>query len=191
MSSTEAQRLADKLGLIPKRVNTDIQANATQAIAAAEAAARAIGNIPTYKMFTMDGQITSAFQSASYAAANTKFTTIQRSAGGYISGPGTSTSDSIPARLSNGEYVVKASAVKQYGRSFFDAVNAQRFASGGYAGGGSAGSSSSAPAMSSADLAGAVRAGLQGATLTLDGVDYLANSTAARINLRAQRAVAY
>ena len=150
MSSTEAKRLADKLGLIPKRVNTDIQANATQAIAAAEAAARAIGKIPTYKMFTMDGQITSAFQSASYAAANTRFTTIQRAAGGYISGPGSATSDSIPARLSNGEYVVKASAVKQYGRSFFDAVNAQRFASGGYAGGGSV----SAPSLNGLSITG-------------------------------------
>lgn len=35
--------------------------------------------------------------------------------GGYVSGPGTGTSDSIPAMLSNGEYVVKAAAVKQFG----------------------------------------------------------------------------
>lgn len=64
-----------------------------------------------------------------------------RAGGGYISGPGSSTSDSIPARLSNGEYVVKASSVAKYGKSFFDNVNAQRFASGGMVGG-----SSSAPA---------------------------------------------
>lgn len=59
-----------------------------------------------------------------------------RAGGGYISGPGSSTSDSIPARLSNGEYVVKASSVAKYGKSFFDNVNAQRFASGGMVGGG-------------------------------------------------------
>jgi hypothetical protein len=35
--------------------------------------------------------------------------------GGEISGPGTGTSDSIPAWLSNGEYVVKAAVVKQPG----------------------------------------------------------------------------
>ena len=53
--------------------------------------------------------------------------------GGYISGAGTSTSDSIPARLSNGEYVVRASAVSQYGTSFLDKVNERRFALGGLA----------------------------------------------------------
>ena len=35
--------------------------------------------------------------------------------GGYVSGSGTGTSDSIPARLSNGEFVVRASAVRQPG----------------------------------------------------------------------------
>ncbi|TAA43835.1 hypothetical protein EAT51_00055 [Pseudoxanthomonas winnipegensis] len=55
--------------------------------------------------------------------------------GGHVRGPGTSTSDSIPAYLSNGEYVVKADAVSKYGRGFFDAINARRYASGGYVGG--------------------------------------------------------
>lgn len=53
--------------------------------------------------------------------------------GGYISGPGSETSDSIPARLSAGEYVVQASAVRRYGRGFLDAVNSGQlvgFASG-------------------------------------------------------------
>ena len=43
--------------------------------------------------------------------------------GGYIAGPGTSTSDSIPRMLSNGEYVLKASAVKALGRDFLDRLN--------------------------------------------------------------------
>jgi TP901 family phage tail tape measure protein len=51
--------------------------------------------------------------------------------GGFISGPGTGTSDSIPARLSNGEYVVKASAVDQYGVAMMNSINEQRFADGG------------------------------------------------------------
>jgi TP901 family phage tail tape measure protein len=46
--------------------------------------------------------------------------------GGLVSGPGTSTSDSIAARLSNGEYVVRASAVEQYGVPFLNALNQQR-----------------------------------------------------------------
>jgi TP901 family phage tail tape measure protein len=43
--------------------------------------------------------------------------------GGYIIGPGTSTSDSIPVRLSNGEYVVRASMVDKYGLPFLEAIN--------------------------------------------------------------------
>jgi tape measure domain-containing protein len=38
-----------------------------------------------------------------------------RATGGYISGPGTGTSDSIPAMLSNGEYVINAQATKKFG----------------------------------------------------------------------------
>ena len=51
--------------------------------------------------------------------------------GGYITGPGTATSDSIPAYLSNGEYVVKAAAVAKYGVGMFDRLNAMHFAAGG------------------------------------------------------------
>jgi TP901 family phage tail tape measure protein len=51
--------------------------------------------------------------------------------GGGVSGPGTGTSDSIPAYLSNGEYVVRAAAVNQYGKDFFDGLNAQKLHKGG------------------------------------------------------------
>ena len=66
----------------------------------------------------------SAFGAAAVAAAT----------GGYISGPGTSTSDSIPARLSNGEFVVNAASVKKYGIDYLHAINtgrAHHYASGG------------------------------------------------------------
>ncbi|MFF2009175.1 hypothetical protein ACFVWY_08890 [Streptomyces sp. NPDC058195] len=56
---------------------------------------------------------------------------VFRAGGGQVNGPGTSTSDSIPAMLSNGEYVVRASAVDRYGLPLLDAINAQRLASGG------------------------------------------------------------
>lgn len=52
--------------------------------------------------------------------------------GGYVAGPGTGTSDSIPAMLSNGEYVVRASAVRKIGVPALNAINAGRgFADGG------------------------------------------------------------
>jgi hypothetical protein len=43
--------------------------------------------------------------------------------GGYISGPGTGTSDSIPILASNGEYVVRSSAVRNLGVGFLDMIN--------------------------------------------------------------------
>lgn len=47
--------------------------------------------------------------------------------GGFIQGPGTSTSDSIPAMLSDGEYVIKADSVRKYGTNFLNAVNEGKF----------------------------------------------------------------
>lgn len=53
--------------------------------------------------------------------------------GGFISGPGSSTSDSIPARLSAGEFVVNAAATKSFGAHNLDAINrGVRYAMGGY-----------------------------------------------------------
>ncbi len=43
--------------------------------------------------------------------------------GGFITGPGTGTSDSIHAMLSNGEFVVKAEAVKRYGLAVLERIN--------------------------------------------------------------------
>lgn len=43
--------------------------------------------------------------------------------GGLVSGPGTGTSDSIPALVSNGEYVLRANAVKYYGADFMNSLN--------------------------------------------------------------------
>ena len=68
--------------------------------------------------------------------------------GGYVAGPGTGTSDSIPARLSNGEYVMPAATVRHFGRNFMDSIRAMRpqreapvarFAEGGYVQGGGGG----------------------------------------------------
>ena len=57
-----------------------------------------------------------------------------RALGGFIRGAGTATSDSIPAYLSNGEYVIKADSVAKYGVGYFDALNAQKFGEGSIGG---------------------------------------------------------
>ena len=46
--------------------------------------------------------------------------------GGYVEGAGTGTSDSIPAMLSNGEFVMRAKAVSTYGPAFMNALNQQQ-----------------------------------------------------------------
>jgi len=57
--------------------------------------------------------------------------TVNKASGGHITGPGTGTSDSIPAMLSHGEYVIKASSVAKYGTRTLDAINTQKFHKGG------------------------------------------------------------
>jgi hypothetical protein len=58
----------------------------------------------------------------------------KKSMGGKINGFGTSMSDSIPAMLSNGEYVIRASSVDKYGTGFMDKLNqgVLKMAGGGY-----------------------------------------------------------
>ena len=54
--------------------------------------------------------------------------------GGHVRGPGTGTSDSILARLSNGEYVMRAAAVRKWGVNALDRLNGlqlPKFADGG------------------------------------------------------------
>lgn len=72
--------------------------------------------------------------------------------GGLIRGRGTGTSDSILARLSNGEYVIRAAAVQRYGVDFFERINAMlpKYASGGLVGNISPGRISTATAAPSA-----------------------------------------
>jgi TP901 family phage tail tape measure protein len=53
------------------------------------------------------------------------------SVGGPVFGAGTATSDSIPAMLSNGEYVINAASVQAYGKEVFDQFNNRKFAMGG------------------------------------------------------------
>jgi TP901 family phage tail tape measure protein len=81
--------------------------------------------------------------------------------GGFVVGPGTGTSDSIDARLSKGEYVVKAAAVSKYGAATFDAYNAMRFSAGGQVG------PTSQPSAGPVVDMGGVRADLAEQTLIL------------------------
>jgi hypothetical protein len=93
--------------------------------------------------------------------------------GGKVRGRGTGTSDSILARLSNGEFVQRTAAVRHYGVNFMNAINNLRFPKDllqGFAMGGLVGMPSLAPTpiLSYAD-GGAVDAPRNSLTLVLDG----------------------
>jgi TP901 family phage tail tape measure protein len=79
--------------------------------------------------YTADGKPFAQWATTNDYGVLTTFAT-----GGHVKGPGTPTSDSIPAYLSDGEYVVKASSVAKYGTGFMDHINAGKFANGGLIG---------------------------------------------------------
>lgn len=56
-----------------------------------------------------------------------KFATGGSISGGVLEGPGTKTSDSLLARLSKGEFVMRAAAVDKYGPAFMELINSGRF----------------------------------------------------------------
>lgn len=72
--------------------------------------------------------------------------------GGHVRGPGTGTSDSILARLSNGEYVMRAAAVRKWGVNALDRLNGlqlPKFADGGLV---SAASQAGSPSLGTINL---------------------------------------
>lgn len=98
---------------------------------------------------------------ASTAAGSGSTGAVTAAGGGHIRGPGTSTSDSIPAWLSNNEFVVRAKAVAKYGVGFLKALNSGRLDLGkmaGYAMGGLV-SMPRSPSLSFAD-GGPVKGGI-------------------------------
>jgi CHASE3 domain sensor protein len=98
--------------------------------------------------------------------------------GGHVRGAGTSTSDSIPAWLSNNEFVVKAKAVSKYGVGLLRAINSGQFEIPKFANGGLVNALGSlggtTPRYAFADRAARSTGGGPTTTLnlTLDGQQY-------------------
>lgn len=70
------------------------------------------------------GMITGFEGTSSGGGGRSGFAPFAFADGGLVQGAGTGTSDSINAKLSNGEYVMTAASVKKYGSGFFDRINA-------------------------------------------------------------------
>jgi hypothetical protein len=112
------------------RIFGDIDRRLTGITPAAERAKPADGSEPVVT-FT-DAIKAATEQLNAFGAALAKMTSggggsditfTEQASGGMISGPGTGTSDSIMARLSNGEFVMNARSVARYGVPFMNAVN--------------------------------------------------------------------
>lgn len=129
MSSDEAAALADQLNLIP--------ANVTPTVAINDQASPVLDSLWS-KFERLDGRtITTNVRTNETTVFTGVGNTIARAGGGAVFGPGTSTSDSIPARLSNGEHVLTASDVRKLGgHGAVYALRASVQSGRGYAGGG-------------------------------------------------------
>ncbi len=77
------------------------------------------------------GRLQQAADAASQTLGDLGGGSAGAASGGLIQGPGTATSDSILARLSNGEFVLNAAATRHYGVPALHAMNARRFHLGG------------------------------------------------------------
>ncbi len=91
------------------------------------------------------GAIASVVAATASIISNIQQVALNLADGGFVSGPGTTRSDSIPANLSNGEFVVNAGATAQH-RALLEAINsgasvqqAARVSSNDNGGGGSSG----------------------------------------------------
>ncbi|EPO8007953.1 tape measure protein [Pseudomonas aeruginosa] len=130
----QARMLALKLGFIQQEQVADAAASSvkvaqksaeTTAVVSMDAAKAGAGAAASQASIPYVGPVLAvAAMAAMVAAVMALLGGVKKFAsGGLVSGPGTSTSDSIPARLSHGEYVVNARAVSRLGVSFLDAIN--------------------------------------------------------------------
>lgn len=130
----QARMLALKLGFIQQEQTVDAAASAakvaqktteTTAVVSMDAAKAGAGAAASQASIPYVGPaLAVAAMVAMVAAVMALLGGIKKFAtGGLVSGPGSATSDSIPARLSAGEYVVRAAAVRQVGVAFLDSIN--------------------------------------------------------------------
>jgi hypothetical protein len=130
----QARMLALKLGFIQQEQTVDAAASAakvaqktteTTAVVSMDAAKAGAGAAASQASIPyVSPTLAVAAMVAMVAAVMALLGGIKKFAGGgLVSGPGSATSDSIPARLSAGEYVVRAAAVRQVGVAFLDSLN--------------------------------------------------------------------
>jgi len=106
--------------------------------------------------------------------------------GGRVSGRGSGTSDSIPAMLSNGEYVIKASSAASLGTNTLDYMN-QRGKMPGFAMGGQIGPAFTAPSAPSANVSGSGSGAVYNINVTVNGTNAGADEIANKVFAKARQ----
>lgn len=96
-------------------MGTGITAGGTTAATAMAAAITSAGTAAATAMATAIATAGAASSTTSTLSSVASVATVAAATGGHIQGPGTGTSDSIPAMLSNWEFVTRAAVVQQEG----------------------------------------------------------------------------
>ncbi len=147
--------LGDTLSRLGTDINSVGEAFAALARSVVQSIQRIVAELIAARIVQSIGSVLGSFGGGSGGTViGSNSVGVAAAAGGYIRGPGSGTSDSIPARLSNGEYVIRAAAVERIGVDALHAINGlrspigrprpggvQRFADGGLVTGGAGGRS--------------------------------------------------
>jgi hypothetical protein len=119
-----ALRSVDRAAIAIKTLNT-IQTNSKhdvkEDVATVAARIKGLNGMNTTSTHTIYTQTVE--RRAAGGMVGTTFNRVRN----LVRGPGTATSDSVNAKLSRGEYVVKASSVEKFGIGFMNAINAGIF----------------------------------------------------------------
>lgn len=169
MGRSAANKLADAYGLIPEDVSTKVSLTGVDtATTKARNLRIAIDGLTGKTIY-----VKTIYTTDGAPQTNVKGVNVAKASGGPVWGPGSDTSDSILARLSNGEFVLRAWAVRQIGLSRLMYANSTgklpAFAGGGPVAMASFDRSTS-PLSTSVDTSGmlsAVRDGLAASTLRI------------------------
>lgn len=149
-----AQDLTRNLLGIPKNVDVKTWVDTAAAQAATDKLQGSLDKLPTFKSVAVNvqytesgtavrqhaedaggGRTTQAYASGGLVAFAGGGMVGGYPGGGLLTGPGTGTSDSMLARVSNGEFIVRQAAVQKYGVGFLSQLNRGSLApAAGYAG---------------------------------------------------------
>lgn len=128
LSAAAAKRYADRLLGIKPLIKTTVIINTAAAQAKVDALKSGLSAIQFYANQKNSGPTPGATPGRGGTGPNrapgaTGGLFIRRSFGGPVWGAGSATSDSIPALLSNGEFVIKAATVKTIGAPYLHKMN--------------------------------------------------------------------